>query len=289
MRSRGLGRAVPGFTLRTPSSEAELWGALEPSSGPVAVLAGGTDLLLDVDEQRLAPRTLVSLRRLPWGGHRWEAGGLVVGATEPLADLEVDPQLARSFPAFAQAVTAVGSLPLRRQATVGGNLGRAAPSSDLIPVLLALDAEVALLGPDGGRTLALDRFLRGSRATALGPREVVRSVRLAEPRPASAYLWQRVRRSNDISQIGVTAAWSAGDGRWRLSLGGVPPRAVLVPEAAASLHGARPSPAERTEAAGRLSAHASLVSDRRATEEHRRRLAGVLCARAVTAASEVAP
>jgi CO/xanthine dehydrogenase FAD-binding subunit len=289
MRPRGLGTAVPAFELVAPATEEELWRELGREPGPAVVLAGGTDLLLDLEEGRLEPRRLVSLRRLPWREHRWTDGGLVLGSTEPLSELEADPELARSFPSLAQAVAAVGSPPLRRQATIGGNLGRAAPASDLIPVLLALDAQVDLQGPNGARSVGLDRFLRGSRETALGPSEVVRSVRLVERRPASAYLWQRVRLSNDISQIGVTAAWGPSDGRWRLSLGGVPPRAVLVPEAADRLHGPDPPAAEVADASARLSSHASLVTDRRATDEHRRRLAGALCSRAIAAARGGSP
>jgi len=130
----------------------------------------------------------------------------------------------------------------------------------------------------------VDEFLRASRLTTLARGELIRSVRLPEARPSSAYLWQRVRPANDISQIGVTVAYSAGDGRWRVSLGGAPPRPVLAPEAAAELHGPRPSDREVAAASDRLAAHPALVTDRRATDEHRRRLAAILCARALASA-----
>jgi len=271
--------------LVVPATEAEALAELARAvPGTVAILAGGTDLLLDLDDRRLDPRRLISLRRLPWARHRWDAGGLTLGSTEPLSSLEADEELPQRLPAFAQAIAAVGSPALRRQATVGGNLGRAAPASDLTPVLLALDAEVELVGPTGVRRLLLDRFLRGSRDTALGHEELIRSVRIPETRPSSAYLWQRVRPANDISQIGVTVAYSPGDGRWRLSLGGVPPRPVLVPESAGELHGPRPGEEEVTAAAERLSKHPGLVADLRASDEHRRRLASTLCSRAVARA-----
>ena len=273
------------FELLVPTTEAEALSALsDASAGAVAVLAGGTDLLLDLDERRLDPRRVVSLRRLPWNSHAWSGGGLTVGSTEPLCVLEADPALTHQIPALAQAIAAVGGPSLRRQATLGGNLGRAAPSSDVTPVLLALDAEVELLGPSGPRRVPVDEFLRASRLTTLARGELIRSVRLPEARPSSAYLWQRVRPANDISQIGVTVAYSAGDGRWRVSLGGAPPRPVLAPEAAAELHGPRPSDREVAAASDRLAAHPALVTDRRATDEHRRRLAAILCARALASA-----
>jgi CO/xanthine dehydrogenase FAD-binding subunit len=271
--------------LISPASEEEALAALRSSEpGSVVVLAGGTDLLGDLERGRLRAQRLLSLRRLPWRTHAWADGGLTVGATEPLRLLEMDPELERRLPALYQAITAVGSPALRRQASLGGNLGRAAPSSDLAPVLLALDAEVELVGPEGVRTLTVDSFLRSARTTALGPAELVRSVRIAEPRPTSAYLWQRVRFANDISQIGVAVAWSAREGAWRVSLGGVPPRAMLVSACARALGAAKPSAAEIERASTVLSSSPTLVSDRRATEDHRRRLASALLARAVAAA-----
>ncbi len=276
---------MPPFELVAPASEGEALEELARAApGTVAVVAGGTDLLIDLDDLRLSPRRVLSLRRLPWRSHAWGDGGLTVGATEPLRQLEADPLVARRLPALAQAIAAVGSPALRRQATVGGNLGRAAPASDLLPVLLALDAEVELLGPEGARRLAVDAFLRASRETALRPGELIRSVRIPEGRPASAYLWQRVRPANDISQVGVAVALGSADPRWRVALGGVPPRPVLSPRAARELRGPNPTASEIAAAGERLAAEPALVGDRRATDEHRRRLAAVLLARAVAAA-----
>jgi xanthine dehydrogenase small subunit len=273
------------FDLLVPETEAEAVAeAGRGAPGSVTVLAGGTDLLLDLDERRLDPARVVSLRRLPWRHHRWDGGGLTVGSTEPLCDLEADPELARRLPGLAQGIAAVGSPALRRQATVGGNLGRAAPASDLTPVLLVLDAEVELLGPGGPRRLSVDAFLQASRTTALARGELIRSVRIPERRPTSAYLWQRVRPAHDISQIGVAVAFGPGDGRWRLSLGGAAPRPVLAPEAAAELGGPHPGAAEVAAASERLAGHPALVTDRRASDEYRRRVAVTLCARAVAAA-----
>ena len=276
------------FTLVVPATEPEAIAELaQAPPGSIAVLAGGTDLLLDLDERRLAPGRVLSLRRLPWKGHVWNDGGLTIGSTEPLSVLEADETLAQRLPALAQAIAAVGSPALRHQATVGGNLGRAAPASDLTPVLLALDAEIEIVGPAGTRRLPVDGFLKGSRRTALDRGELIRSVRIPEQRPTSAYLWQRVRPAGDISQIGVSVAYAPQDEHWRVSLGGAPPRPVLVPDAASELRGPRPDEEEVAAAAARLAAHPALITDRRATDEHRRRVASILVVRAVSSA--VAP
>jgi aerobic carbon-monoxide dehydrogenase medium subunit len=273
---------MPSFALVAPGSEAEAVRAVaEAPPGVAVVLAGGTDLLVDLEERRVDPRIVVSLRRLPWKGHRWDERGLVVGSTEPLSALEEDPELCQRQPALHQAITAVGSPALREQATLGGNLGRSAPASDLTPVLLVLDAVAEVVGPTGTRSVPVDALLRASRETSLSHGELIRSIRFPEDRPVSSYLWQRVRPANDISQIGIAVAYSPADGQWRVALGGVPPRPRLVPEAARALSGEPPPPDAVAAAAERLTADPGVVGDRRASDEHRRRLAGVLLERAV--------
>jgi len=275
---------VAELELLTPSTAEEALAALRAGAeGEVAVLAGGTDLLADLEEERSRARRLVSLRRLPWRTLDWVGASLTIGSTLPLRDLELDPGVRARLPGLYAAVHAVGSVPLRHRATLGGNLGRSAPASDLIPVLLALDAEVELLGPGGVRRLPVDRFVRASRVTAIAPGELIRSVRIPEARP-SAFLWQRVRPANDISQLAVAVALAPSDRRWRVAVGGIPPRATLLAEAAEALGAGRPS-AESVRRAGESAARGiRIVADRRASEEYRRRLVGTLLARAVASA-----
>ena len=244
------------------------------------MIAGGTDLLLDLDDGRLAPSRVVSLRRLPWRTLDWNGSQLIVGSTLPLRALEQDPDLPRRMPALFQAVRAVGGVALRHRATLGGNLVRSAPASDFLPVLLALDAEVDIVGPHGERRVLVDRFIRASRQVDLTPGELVRSVRFPEARP-SVYLWQRVRPANDISQVAVALAFSPAERQWRVAVGGVSPRPSLVHEAAQALGSGRPA-AAAIEHAARLAGDTSgFVTDRRASVEYRRHLVRTLLARAV--------
>ena len=269
------------FELLTPRSVDDAIAALRAAHGTdVAVLAGGTDLLLDIDDGRAAPSRLLSLRRLPWRTLDWVDGALTVGSTLPLRSLEDDPELPRRLPGLWQAVHAVGSVALRHRATLGGNLGRAAPASDLVPMLLALDATVDLVGPDGDRRVAVDEFVRASRRTGLGPGELIRSVRIPEARP-SAYLWQRVRPANDISQIAVAVAFSPSRRGWSVAVGGMPPRPVLLRDVADGLGAGRPDDAALRAASERASREVEIAADQRASEEYRRRLVGTLLGRAV--------
>ena len=272
------------FELVAPRTAEEAVAELRAASGTsVGVLAGGSDLLIDIDEGRVAPTRIVSLRRLPWRTLDWTGGALTIGSTLPLRTLEDDPDVRRRLPGLWQAIRAVGSVALRHRATLGGNLGRAAPSSDLIPILLALDAEVELVGAEGTRRLPVDRFVLASRRTALRPAELIRSIRIPEARP-SAFLWQRVRPANDISQIAVAVARSPGARAWSVAVGGIPPRSVLLPRVAEALGHGSPTPAALDRAADLASREVAIVADRRASGEYRRHLIGTLLRRAVASA-----
>ncbi|MFZ1023245.1 MAG: FAD binding domain-containing protein [Thermoplasmata archaeon] len=268
------------FDLLVPATVDAALAALHASSDQsTVVLAGGTDLLLDLDESRITAQRVVSLRRLPWRDLAWEGGRLRIGSTLPLSELDGDARLRREIPGLWQAVHAVGGVALRHRATMGGNLARAAPASDLLPILLALDASVEIVGIHESRTVPLDGFLRASRSTTLGPAELIRSVEIPEARP-SEYLWQRVRPANDISQVGVAVARSRVEPYWRIALGGVTPRTIRIPEAEQALP-ARPSDEAVEAAANHAAARASFSTDKRASEEYRRLLVRALVARAV--------
>ncbi len=271
--------------LVTPATSDEAVAALRTlPPEETAILAGGTDLLFDLEEGRLSARHLLSLRRLPWRTLDWNGPTLTIGSTLPLRTLELDPEVRTRLPGLLEGVRAVGSVALRHRATLGGNLGRSAPASDLVPVLLALDAEVELLGPTGSRTLSVDRFVQGSRRTARGPSELIRAVRIPEARP-SAYVLQRVRPFHDISHMAIAVSFSPSDRHWRVAAAGFPPRPILVPEAAALLVGEHPDAPAVLRAAQEITERAPIVADRRASEEYRRQLVRPLLERAVRAAT----
>ncbi len=274
---------MPPFELVTPTSVDEALATLRSSSpGEVAVLAGGTDLLMDIDHGRVTPRKVLSLRLLPWKSLEWSGEGLTIGSTLPLRDLESDPMLSERIPGLWQAVRAVGGVALRHRATLGGNVVRSAPASDLLPILLALDAEVEIVGPKGSRRVELDRFLESSRRPKLESAELLRSVHIPEARP-SIYLWQRVRPVNDISQVGVAVARSPSTDRWQIAVGDVVPRPVRVRDAEAVLGTGEPTPEAVRQAAELASSQSPFTTDRRGTETYRRRVVGALVARSVSA------
>ena len=273
------------FALATPATAAEALRLLAEHPEGTAVLAGGTDLLFDLEEGLNPPERVLSLRRLPWRAVRWNGSRLTIGALAPLADVELDAGVQRRLPGLAKAIHAVGSIALRHRATLGGNLGRSSPTSDLIPLLLVLDARLTLVRAGGQREVTVDAFVRGSRRTALAPGELIESVMIPEPL-ASDYLWQRVRLANDISQVGVAVARGSSAPEWRIALSGVTPRAVRLPSAEKLLGQGLPAALALELAAQEAAQRAPFATDKRATEAYRRRLVYVLVKRAVTSVTE---
>ena len=272
------------FELHFPSSLPEAWDLLARGPpGSTMPIAGGTDLLLAMEFRRFAPTHVVSLARLPLNGLRWHAQGVRIGSTTPLRDIELDPQVTAKLPALAESLTEVGSVQLRHRATLGGNIARAAPASDLLPALVALGAEAEISSRDGRRTVAVATLLQGSWRTTLAPGELVESVLVPAPRRGT-YRWQRVRPSNDISQVGLAVVLhppSADAGPWRLVAGGTLPTVQRLERAERLLGSAAPDDATIARAARLASEEAAFGTDLRAAEAYRRHLLRVMVGRAL--------
>ena len=145
------------------------------------VLAGGTDLMVAVNEAHLrlaGTETVVAVSRIPelrtWV-HDPIAATVRLGAAVTYAELAAAP-LAGLLPALAQAARTVGSPQIRNAATIGGNLATCSPAGDGLPVLSALDAVVEVLGSDGVRRLPVAEFMVGVKRTALAPGELITAV-----------------------------------------------------------------------------------------------------------------
>jgi len=270
-----------GFALVAPNTVAEALALAAPdAAGVPLLLAGGTDLLRDLDDGRVAPTRVISLRRMPWRSIAWDGGSATIGSTRPLRALELDPLVRARLPGLWEAIRTVGSVGLRQQATLGGNVARAAPASDLLPILLAYEAEISIVSAAGPRRLPIDRFVLGTRRTVLRPGDLIDAVVLPHGGPSS-YVWQRVRPANDISQVGLAAAFVGAPPSWRIALGGVLPMPVRLASVEASLGKGLPGPAAIAAAGREAAERAPFASDKRATEAYRRLLVTALLRRAV--------
>jgi carbon-monoxide dehydrogenase medium subunit len=257
------------------------------------VLAGGTDLLVQMRTGRAAPRSIVDVKRIP-ETTRLELGAdeLWLGAAVPAAAVVENREVTRLWPGLVEAVDLIGSTQIQGRASVGGNLCNASPAADTTPALCAVAARCVIAGPRGERVLPVEQFTTGPGTTALAPGELLVGFRIARPpaRAGDAYLRFIPRTEMDIAVVGagVSVALDAG-GRCasaRVALGAVAPTVLVVAEAAAALVGSRGEEAALTRAGEAASRAARPISDKRGTADYRRRIAAVLVRRAATAAFE---
>ncbi|MEW6249922.1 MAG: xanthine dehydrogenase family protein subunit M [Planctomycetota bacterium] len=282
---------LPDFQLHEPATLDEAAALLVRYGRAARVLAGGTDLLVDLKTGRVRVGHLIALRRLEaLRGVRETAAGVSIGALTTITELAAAPLVLARLPALADAAAEMAGPQIRNVATVGGNIASAVPCADLPPVLIALGASVVLVSGAGRRELPLEGFFRGPRQTLSRDEEMLVEVRVPHQPPCSGAAYARLglRAGNAIPVAAVAASLSLDrDGRVaaaRIVLGAVAPVPRLVPAAAEALSG-RPASEERFAAGARLAREAAEpISDVRGSAEYRRALVEVLARRALRAA-----
>ncbi|MCC6174272.1 MAG: xanthine dehydrogenase family protein subunit M [Chloroflexi bacterium] len=281
------------FEMALPESVADCVALLAERHGDAKLVAGGTDLVPQMKTGVTRPACVVDLsgiaelRRL----ELLDDGALRVGSAVSARAIEQALPVQTGFRALADGAALVGSIQVRNLATLGGNVCNAAPSADMAPPLLALDAEAVIAGPNGRRRIPLSQFFLGVRQTALAPEELLVEVVIPAPPAGSGGNYRRhtPRRELDIAVVGVASQVTVGDGRCtkaRIALGAVAPTPFRATAAEAALEGQVVTP-ERIEEAVRLAVEAARpISDQRGSAEYRRHLVGVLTRRTLTTALE---
>jgi carbon-monoxide dehydrogenase medium subunit len=283
---------VRRFELVLPDTLAACQQAL--ADGPdVKLVAGGTDLLPQMKNGVVQARRVVDLSALPELKvlERRADGGLRVGAAVAARTLELDSAARDGFLALSESAGVVGSLQIRHLATLGGNLSNAAPSADMAPPLLALDAECVIAGPHGERRVPAAEFFRGVRRTQLEPDELLVEIQIPPPGAGSGgtYVRHTPRRELDIAVVGVASQLTIADGKCskaRIALAAVAPVPLRATAAEARLEGEAITPQLIEEAANLAVDAASPISDQRGSAEFRRHLVRVLTRRTLTTALE---
>jgi carbon-monoxide dehydrogenase medium subunit len=252
------------------------------------ILAGGTDLMVQMEIGRHTPEAIVYLGRIPELRQiTWDrADGLTVGATATLREVENHPAVVEHFPALARGAREVGSVQIRNLGTLAGNVCNASPSADTAPALLAYDAAVEIADASGGRRIvAIDDFWKGPGITELQEGEMVASVRLPAPLAGLRSFYQKlsVRKAMDLAMVGLAITLlprGGGAERVRIALGAVGPTPFRAGEAEATVE--RGGIAAIPEAAALAEAAASPINDQRASAAYRREMVRVLTARGLT-------
>lgn len=271
----------------TPKTADAAVALLAAATGPAKVLAGGTDMLVQMRAGVQKPGLLVDVKYIPEMTSVSNDNGVWrVGAAVACMKLVEDKAFAKAWPGVIDGVNLIGSVQVRGRASVGGNVCNASPAADSVPAMIAAGAVAQVAGPAGKREIPVEQIAAGPGKTSLAKGELITSFLLPKraARSGDAYLRFTPRTEMDIAVVGVGINITLDDKgvctHARVSLGAVAERALLVTEAAAALIGSKVDDAALDRLAAAASAAARPIDDKRGTKEFRIKIAGVLARRA---------
>lgn len=276
------------FDYHEPATLDEAIALLRRFEGQASMLAGGTDLLVQIREHVRRPAQLINIKKilglddLDYDPQQ----GLRIGALTTTRAVETSALVREKYVGLAQAVTHFASIQVRHRATVVGNVCRASPSADTLPPLIADGARIELRGADGTRMLALEDFCTGPGRTRLASDEI--AVRLHVPAPpprtGKVYLKHGRRVEMELATVGVAVALTRDGDRCkelRIVLAAVAPTPLRVPGAEDLLRGQVPEAARVEAVAQQAMEEARPIGDVRGSAEYRRQMVRVLTRRAI--------
>jgi carbon-monoxide dehydrogenase medium subunit len=282
------------FDYFEPQSLDEAVALLGRYNGNASVLAGGTDLLVEIKEHIRRPDYVINIKKIS-GLDRFSfdtATGLRFGSLVTAREIEISPVVRQNYRGLAQAASEVGSIQIRNRATIAGNVCRASPSADTLPPLIADGARATIFGPNGERRVDLEEFFLGPGKTVLRADEIVTTIDIppVPPRSASAYIKHGRRKAMELATVGVAVSLAL-DGevcrRIRIVLGAVAPTPIRAKHAEALLEGRLLDEGVIAAAAKAAREQARPISNIRGSAAYRREMVEVLTARAIKQAWEL--
>lgn len=252
---------------------------------PATVLAGGTNVIVDLRAKRIHPKRIVSIDRLQeLRGISIEDSRIIVGSRTTVSDLLRSKDVASAAPALVESARVFAGQMVRNAATIGGNIACGSPAADLVPVLLSVDAEVTLVSRGGERTVALDDYFLGYKRSVRRPDELISRISWKRlPAGAANIFYKLGRRKGDaITVTGVAVTLDVAEGRCsraRIALGAVAPTVIRAKKAEAMLESHKITSELIEAAANQAVAECSPIDDVRASAGYRRHTVRVLVRR----------
>jgi CO/xanthine dehydrogenase FAD-binding subunit len=276
-----------------PKTTDEAVALMAGANGKGRVLAGGTDLLVQMRAGMASPGLIVDVKKISeMTTIAEEGGGFRIGAAVTGMQCHDHPKLKKAWPGVVEAINLIGSKQIQGRASPGGNLCNASPAGDSVPAMVAAGATVTIQGPKGRREIPVEKVGTAPGRTSLEPGEIVVSFKLP-PRPAGssdAYLRLIPRTEMDIAVVGVgvnlTLDKSGTVTAARVGLGAVAPTVLVVDDAAKALVGSKLDDAAVEKAAAACRAACKPIDDKRGTIAYRTKIAGVLLKRATAIAAQ---
>lgn len=283
------------FDYVSASSVTEVVDLLTSNNGSARILCGGTDLLVQLRENRRKAETVIDVKNIPEAisVHFDSQAGLWLGAAASCHAICHDKFVIENYPGLVDAIHLVGGVQIQYRASVGGNLCNASPAADSIPALIVYEAKCLIASRSGTRELPVEQFCVAPGRNVLQPGEFLLAVSVPAVKPnfGAHYLRFIPRNEMDIAVVGAGASVVLDVAKEkilsaRIALGAVAPTPLFVEEAGVFLAGKEITPENIQEAAKIAQATARPISDLRGTAEYRKHLCEVLTRRALEKAIE---
>jgi carbon-monoxide dehydrogenase medium subunit len=283
------------FEYFEPKTLEEAVFLLSRYNGKADVLAGGTDLLVEIKDHIRAPDYVVNIKKIPdLDRLDYDAkSGLRFGALVTAREIETSAIIPDKYRGLRKAASEIGSIQIRNRATVAGNICRASPSADTLPPLIADGASVKIYGAQGERIILLEQFFTGPGKTILKPNELVTEVTIPPlaPHTGSIYIKHGRRKAMELATVAV-AVFLTRDGDTcrdiRIVLGAVAPTPIRAKRAEAALRGQKLDERSIATAADTAMGESRPISDVRGSADYRREMVRVLTRRAIGQAMDLA-
>ena len=276
-----------------PTSVEEAVGLLGERGETARLLAGGTDLIVQMRVGRRQPALVVDVKSIPELNEiTYDPGaGLTLGAAVPCYKVYSNHALTHAYPGLIDAASLIGGIQIQGRASIGGNLCNGAPSADAIPPLIAHSVTCKIVGPNGTREVPVEDFCTGPGQTVLQPDEMLVSLHFPPPPPnfGARYIRFIPRNEMDIAVAGAGVSVILDNGTIksaRVALASVAPTPLFVREAGDALAGKQPTQESLNEAGQIAKAAARPIDDMRGTIDYRKHLCDVLTRRALATAVE---
>jgi carbon-monoxide dehydrogenase medium subunit len=278
---------MKAFGYVTAKDVAHAVAALAEHGGNAKILAGGTDLLVELKHAVHEPKFIVDVSRLrELKSIAVADDGLHIGALATHGEIMASSLVRDMFPALVEAAHSIGAVQTRNLGTLGGNLITCVPSMDSGPTLMALDAALTVANATGERRMPLAELFAGPRKTTLKPGDLLVDIVIPKENLNKPAAFEKfgLRKGQALALVNAAAAFFRDKGNFkapRIALGAVAPVVIRAPKAEAYLEGRAISPEAMAEA-GRIAAtEAKPISDFRASADYRRDLIAVLVKRAL--------
>jgi carbon-monoxide dehydrogenase medium subunit len=280
-----------GIDVFSPTSLDEAFSLIKQQGRKAMIIAGGTDVLVKLKNNKITADCLINIK----GIKKLDAltydreSGLRIGALATLSAIECAEIVKEKLPVLAETVKKIGTPGIRKSATVAGNLCNAAPSADMAPLLMVLDAKVKLAWENGEKIVSINQFFKGPGETILQPGQIITEIQVPNLPPSSSvtYLKHSRVKGADLAQVGVAVMLQmAGDtiSDIRIALGAVAPTPIRSREAEKILLGKAATEKLIIDSGMAATREASPINDQRSSADYRREIIVILVRKAVNSA-----